>query len=924
MLLAASASAETLEVDTTTDVAAGTDDGLCTLRDAITSANADADGTADCGAGSGPDVISFDSAVFVGQPANSTINVLGTTLGPLPAITDDLSIMGGTCGMVSKPCTGINVTQTDSDALTASGGADLAVDGLSIIGAGVAINGTAAGAFSVQHSWLGLNLMNVGGAANENNIGIYPGSNATIGGDTPIERNVIANNATSGIRITGGDNNTITGNYFSTDQAGSIITDTANGTNIEVSNGGGGADSAVGNVIGGADAGTPGVCDGLCNLIVHSGGGQGIALFVIGEGGATGPTTIAGNFIGLGPDGTSSGFGNGAEGIHTAGAGNVTIGGATAAARNYIANNLGFGVDSNSGSLTVSNNFIGLNAAGTAAIPNNTGGPGPSEFRQNANSGSVTNNRFGEGSVLMFGNNASFQGNTIGIGTGGEDLGGDSTGLTVGGDSNTIGGSGPGQGNTIGNQTIVGGSIGALDLTGNGNTVQGNLIGVDSSGAAHPNASNGIQIGQGDGDSDNNIIGGLSAGEANTISNSGGGGIVIGIGNDSDFNTFRGNVGRNNGGLFIDLGVFGLGNFDGGFPPAPNESVQAPTITNATSTQIMGTSTLPDTSIVDVYRTFTVGGDIKDFVGSTTVAGGNWSFTYPSLPDGTCVTAIQSNTSTPRSTGEPANAFTIGGGACDVTGPNTTIDDGPTGPTQDTTPSFEFSAEAGASFECSLDSTTNFSNCSSGFTTGTLGEGSHTFRVRATDEVGNTGPAASQTFTVDTIPPIVTITSGPDGLTADETPSFGFSSNEGGSTFECSVDSATIFAPCTSAFTAGALADGFHTFRVRANDLAGNTGAAPSRTFMVDTTAPETTVTRFIKKPRKRLARVFFEANDLDATFQCRLNGKAFAHCTSPKVFRKLKRGKRHKIQVRATDYLGNVESTPTLNVIRVPRTRRR
>ena len=95
---------------------------------------------------------------------------------------------------------------------------------------------------------------------------------------------------------------------------------------------------------------------------------------------------------------------------------------------------------------------------------------------------------------------------------------------------------------------------------------------------------------------------------------------------------------------------------------------------------------------------------------------------------------------------------------------------------------------------------------------------------------------------MDTDPPETTITSGPSGLTKDPTPTFGFSSDEVGSSFECRVDS-DPFGPCSGpgdTYTPPApLADGAHTFRVRATDAASNADQTPaSRSFNVDTQPP--------------------------------------------------------------------------------------
>ena len=91
------------------------------------------------------------------------------------------------------------------------------------------------------------------------------------------------------------------------------------------------------------------------------------------------------------------------------------------------------------------------------------------------------------------------------------------------------------------------------------------------------------------------------------------------------------------------------------------------------------------------------------------------------------------------------------------------------------------------------------------------------------------------TFSADMTAPETAVDSGPSGPTNDPTPSFSFSSSELGSSFECQVDSGA-YAPCSSPMTAPRLADGSHTFSVRATDAAGNTDPTPAtRTFTVRT-----------------------------------------------------------------------------------------
>jgi hypothetical protein len=79
-------------------------------------------------------------------------------------------------------------------------------------------------------------------------------------------------------------------------------------------------------------------------------------------------------------------------------------------------------------------------------------------------------------------------------------------------------------------------------------------------------------------------------------------------------------------------------------------------------------------------------------------------------------------------------------------------------------------------------------------------------------------------------PPETTIDSGPGTTTTDTTPTFEFSSDEAGSSFECRIDAAP-FAACSgpgASHTAGPLAAGAHRFEVRATDPIGNTDPTPA------------------------------------------------------------------------------------------------
>jgi hypothetical protein len=169
--------------------------------------------------------------------------------------------------------------------------------------------------------------------------------------------------------------------------------------------------------------------------------------------------------------------------------------------------------------------------------------------------------------------------------------------------------------------------------------------------------------------------------------------------------------------------------------------------------------------------------------------------------------------------------------------------------------------------------------------------------------------------------PDTSITSGPaDGSTiTSASPSFGFDSTEAGSTFECSIDGAA-FTACTSPKAVGPLANGSHTFAVRAIDQAANVDPTPaSRTFQVavpnpptDTRAPKTTITKAPKpKLKKKTAKVAFSADEQGAHFECKLDAGAYSPCTSPLKLKRLKKGK-HVFSVRATDAAGNIGEPAT------------
>jgi hypothetical protein len=79
----------------------------------------------------------------------------------------------------------------------------------------------------------------------------------------------------------------------------------------------------------------------------------------------------------------------------------------------------------------------------------------------------------------------------------------------------------------------------------------------------------------------------------------------------------------------------------------------------------------------------------------------------------------------------------------------------------------------------------------------------------------------------------------------------------------------------------------------------------------VDTTPPETTITAGPSGTTSSTAASFeFSSSEAGSTFECLLDGAAYAACTSPTVYSDLAPGS-HTFGVRATDAAGNVDATP-------------
>lgn len=143
------------------------------------------------------------------------------------------------------------------------------------------------------------------------------------------------------------------------------------------------------------------------------------------------------------------------------------------------------------------------------------------------------------------------------------------------------------------------------------------------------------------------------------------------------------------------------------------------------------------------------------------------------------------------------------------------------------------SAVAGATFQCSLDGD-SAKSCTSPVTYSGLHSGRHTFTVAAShgslvdDSPAEYSWAVALPEGIDT-----TITSKPSDPSSSAEATFEFGSNRSDAAFECSLDGPG-FASCTSPASYKDLANGSHSFQVRA--VRGNTlDSSPARyTWTVD------------------------------------------------------------------------------------------
>jgi titin len=396
--------------------------------------------------------------------------------------------------------------------------------------AGVNFFDTGTSTNSVEGNRIGTDAAGTAAVPNTYGVLIGEGANSnSVGGTNGAASNLISGNSAAGIEIigTGTETNEVEGNQIGTDAAGSAALPNNYGILV-----GAGASS---NILGGTTA-----ADG--NLI----SGDTVAgVEVFGAGSSE--NLVDGNRIGTNAAGTAT-LGHSEFGVEVlTGATRNTIGGSGAGAGNLVSGN-GEGViisgDGTSGNL-VEGNYVGTDASGTAALPNDSGilvGAGASANTVGGTSVADRNLISGnsDAGVEIFGAGTTgnlLEGNRIGTDPAGAGaIGNKRYGVEVtnAADRNSIGGSVDGAGN------LVSGNDEGVLISGDGtsgNLVEGNFVGTDAAGAAGLANVDGVLVGAG---ASSNTVGGTSTADRNLISGNSDAGVEI-YGKGTSGNSVEGN-----------------------------------------------------------------------------------------------------------------------------------------------------------------------------------------------------------------------------------------------------------------------------------------------------------------------------------------------------------------------------------------------
>jgi len=223
---------------------------------------------------------------------------------------------------------------------------------------------------------------------------------------------------------------------------------------------------------------------------------------------------------------------------------------------------------------------------------------------------------------------------------------------------------------------------------------------------------------------------------------------------------------------------------------------------------------------------------------------------------------------------------------------------------------------------CSLDNAV-FAVCTSPYNLSNLAQGAHNVKIYVQDAASNKSGTQTVSFSVNTAIaiPTVAISQMPAAFSNSASASFSFSGSSSNSTissYQCSMDN-SAFAACSSPQAYSSLAEGSHSFAVKAIDASGQSSAAANYSFAVDVTAPSAPVVSSNQMNPTKSTSLNLTFNSTDASgvakYECKLDAGFFTACVSPQAFSGLS-STSHSFVVRATDKAGNVSTEGSYSIV--------
>eukprot|EP00898_Chlorokybus_atmophyticus_P009253 jgi/Chlat1/958/Chrsp108S01383 len=201
------------------------------------------------------------------------------------------------------------------------------------------------------------------------------------------------------------------------------------------------------------------------------------------------------------------------------------------------------------------------------------------------------------------------------------------------------------------------------------------------------------------------------------------------------------------------------------------------------------------------------------------------------------------------------------------------------------------------------------------FTVKGLKDGKHTVRVRTAglDNMVWDPTPANWTWGVDTVAPVVAITTHPAATTNSASATFVITSTEDGHA-EYRLDNGPYVPFAGLSVTLVDILEGAHTFAVRVTDFGGNVGLPATYAWTIDFGPPNTFIRSGPSSPTRETRSAFlFASTEPGITYQYRIDNNVAwnAVVNGSRLLSPVLDEGTHTLQVRAIDVAGNIDTTP-------------